>query len=151
MHFLLLSNLKFVWNISNSLRKKKKKHRESVCSYFKLYFSPRTSPSTAGFLVIVMFNERWIRNKANSNVLNCVLLGKKSKGVTTLGKILLKYASLDSSSINWQFSQKQSDFQVYIWHTLKKALKRLNYICSQTRRQTVPCDHSMMNSALTFK
>lgn len=151
MHFLLLSNLKFVWNMSNSLRGKKK-NRESVCSYFKLYFSPHTSPSTAGFLAIVMFNERWIRNKANSNVSNCVLLEKKkSKGVTTLGKILLKYASLSSSSINWHFSQKQSDFQVYVWHTLKKALKRLNYICSQTRRQTVPCDHSMMNSALTFK
>lgn len=149
MHFLLLSNLKFVWNISNSLGGKK--NRQSVCSYFKLYFSPHTSPSTAGFLAIVMFNERWIRNKANSNVSNCVLLEKKSKGVTTLGKILLKYASLNSSSINWRFSQKQSDLQVYIWQTLNKALKRLNYICSQTRRQTVPCDHSMMNSALTFK
>lgn len=149
MHFLLLSNLKFVWNISNSLGGGG--NRESVCSYFKLYFSPHTSPSTAGFLAIVMFNERWIRNKANSNVSNCVLLEKKSKGVTTLGKILLKYASLNSSSINWCFSQKQSDLQVYIWQTLKKALKRLNYICSQTRRQTVPCDHTMMNSALTFK
>lgn len=148
MHFLFLSNLKFVWNIANSL--KKKKYRDSVYTYFKLYSSPHTSPSTAGFVVVVVFNERWIRNKPNTNVLNCVLL-EKCRGVATLGKIILKYASLNHSSINWRFSQKQSDFQVCIWHILKKTPKRLNHICSQTRRQTVPCDHSMMNSALTFK
>lgn len=130
--------------------KKKKKYRDGVCTYFKLYLSPHTSPSTAGFFVVVIFNERWIRNKANTNVLNCVLL-EKSRVVTTLGKIILEYASLNSSSKRTAFSQKQSDFQVCIWHILKKTPKRLNHICSQTRRQTVPCDHSMMNSTLTFK
>lgn len=148
MHFLLLSNLKFVWNISNSLGEGGTErvfvHTLSSISAYTLHL-----PQLDFLLLLCLMKDEWEIKQIPMSQIVC--FWKKSKGVTTLGKILLKYASLNSSSINWRFSQKQSDLQVYIWQTLKKALKRLNYICSQTRRQTVPCDHTMMNSALTFK